>query len=75
MSGQEQVVLDADEIERIVRRIASAIVEQTRGTERLALVGIRRGGVGLASRLAAAIGEIEAREVPVGTVDIALYRD
>jgi pyrimidine operon attenuation protein/uracil phosphoribosyltransferase len=75
VTSGEQVVLDADAIARIVRRIATAIVEQTGGAERLALVGVRRGGVGLARRLAEAIGEAEGREIPVGTVDIALYRD
>lgn len=70
-----EIVLDAAEIARIVRRIAVAIVEQTHGTDRLALVGIRRGGVGLSQRIADAIRELEGAEVPVGTVDIALYRD
>lgn len=74
-SGAEQVVLDADSIARILKRIAVEIVEQTRGAEHLALVGIRRGGVPLAERIASEIAEVEGREVPVGTVDIALYRD
>lgn len=69
------MVLDADAVARIERRIAHAIVEQTGGTERLALVGIRRGGVDLARRLGRAIEEAEGEPVPVGTVDISLYRD
>lgn len=71
----EEVVLDAEGIGRIVRRIASEIVEQTRGAGELALVGIRRGGVPLAQRIASEIARAEGREVPVGTVDIGLYRD
>jgi pyrimidine operon attenuation protein/uracil phosphoribosyltransferase len=70
-----QVVLDAEEIRRIARRIALAIVERTRNSERLALIGIRRGGVGLAARLAAEITAAEQRQVQVGAVDITLYRD
>ncbi len=50
-------------------------MEQVGGVEDLALVGIRRGGVGLTRRLAAAIEELEGCEVPVGSVEIAFYRD
>jgi pyrimidine operon attenuation protein/uracil phosphoribosyltransferase len=71
----EQVVLDADAIARIIRRMASEIVERTRGTPQLALVGIRRGGVPIAARIAAEIARAENREVPTGAVDITLYRD
>jgi len=71
----EQVVLDADGIARILKRIAVEIAEQTRGAENVALVGIRRGGVPLAERIAEEIAAAEGREVPVGTVDITLYRD
>lgn len=69
------MILDADAIDRVVRRMALAIVEQTRGADRLALVGIRRGGVGLADRLAREIQRAEGISVPTGTVDITLYRD
>ncbi len=75
MGAAEHVVLDADAVGRILRRMALEIVEQTRGTESLALVGIRRGGVPVAERIADEIRRAEGREVPVGTVDIALYRD
>lgn len=67
--------MDAEAIARTLRRLAHEIVERTRGTERLALVGIRRGGVPIAERLAAAIEDAESRSVPVGSVEIALYRD
>lgn len=71
----EEVLLDAEAIERGLRRIASEIVERTRGAEHLALVGIRRGGVPVAERLAEAIEAAEGLRVPVGSVDISLYRD
>ncbi len=71
----EQELLDREAIERIVRRLASSILESTGGAAGLALVGIRRGGVPLAHMLAREIAAIEGGGVPVGTVDIALYRD
>ncbi len=71
-------MLDAEEIRRILRRMASSIVEQSHGVDRLALVGVRRGGVGIARRLATLVAEVEARPeaaVALGTIDITLYRD
>lgn len=70
-----ETVLDHDDIARAIRRIASAIVEQTRGARDIALVGIREGGVPLANRLASEIRDREGMRVPVGIVDIAFYRD
>lgn len=70
-----ETVLDADGIARAVRRMASEIVERVGGLGGVALVGVRRGGVPLAARLRAALRELEGADVPVGTVDIALYRD
>lgn len=70
-----ETVLDHDDIGRAIRRIASAIVEQTRGAHELALVGIRGGGVPLVNRLAAELRATEGRRVPIGTVEIAFYRD
>jgi pyrimidine operon attenuation protein / uracil phosphoribosyltransferase len=70
------LVLDRGEIDRTLRRIAAEIVEATsaRGVPSpLGLVGIRRGGVPLARRLAELVGS--DREAPVGTIDITLYRD
>jgi len=55
--------------------MAGEIVERAGGAQRLALVGIRRGGVPLAAKLAEHIEELERMRVPVGAVDIALYRD
>jgi pyrimidine operon attenuation protein/uracil phosphoribosyltransferase len=74
-SSDAHTVLDAEAIARIIRRVSLEIVERTRGTERLALVGIRRGGVPIATRIAAQIQQVEGRTVPVGAVDITLYRD
>ena len=68
-------MLDHDDIARAIKRIASAIVEKTRGAREIALVGIREGGVPLANRLAAEIREREGLRVPLGTVDVAFYRD
>lgn len=70
-----RVLLDNDGVSRGLRRVAGAIVERHRGTEGLVLIGIRRGGVPLAREIARWIRELEARDVPVGTVDITLYRD
>ena len=67
--------MDGDAVLRAIRMLAHEIVDAAGGVERLALVGIRRGGVPLAERLAAAIQEAEGKAVPVGTVEIALYRD
>lgn len=74
MAGDD-LVMDSEAIARTVRRLAHEIVERAHGAGSVALVGIRRGGVPLAERIARAIAEIEGREVPVGTVEIALYRD
>ncbi|MEZ4288216.1 MAG: bifunctional pyr operon transcriptional regulator/uracil phosphoribosyltransferase PyrR [Polyangiales bacterium] len=75
MSKTPQVVLDASAIERIVRRIAVAIVERTADCERLVLVGVRRGGVELAARLQNEIARQGSKRPQLGTVDIAFYRD
>lgn len=75
MARTQKVVLDADAIQRSIRRIAVAILEATSGIEDLTLVGIRRGGVALSARIAEEIAKVEGRMPPVGTVDISLYRD
>jgi pyrimidine operon attenuation protein/uracil phosphoribosyltransferase len=69
------VVLSADDIRRAVRRIAHEIVEHNRGVSSVALVGMHTRGVPLARRLAEAIREFEGDSVPVGELDIGLYRD
>ena len=69
------VILEADAVTRAVRRIAAEVIERVEARHRLAVVGIRRGGVALSERIAAEVGTLEGRAVPTGTVDIALYRD
>ncbi|HUR34711.1 MAG TPA: bifunctional pyr operon transcriptional regulator/uracil phosphoribosyltransferase PyrR [Vicinamibacterales bacterium] len=69
------VVLDADRIGRTLTRIAHEIVERRRGVDDLAFVGIQRRGVPLARRLASLVGGIAGAEIPVGALDITLYRD
>lgn len=68
-------LMSASEVERTLIRLAHEIVEKNNGVEDLALVGIRRRGVPLAERLSKIIQRIEKRPVPVGTLDITLYRD
>ncbi len=68
-------VMDADDIRRAVQRVAHEIVERNKGASNLVLVGIRTRGVPLSLRLAKAISSIEGTEVPVGKLDITLYRD
>ena len=63
------------DLRRAIRRMAHEVVERNRGAEGLMIVGLQRRGVPLAERLAAAIVEIEGVQVPVGALDINLYRD
>jgi pyrimidine operon attenuation protein/uracil phosphoribosyltransferase len=71
----EKLVFDAAMMRRSIRRIAHEVLEQNQGTERLLVVGIQTRGVNLAQRLAHCIEEIEAVKVPMGKLDITLYRD
>jgi pyrimidine operon attenuation protein/uracil phosphoribosyltransferase len=68
-------ILDKDSICRALMRIAHEILEKNKGIENLCLVGIRNRGVYLAKRLAECIKKIEDKDVPVGVLDITLYRD
>ncbi len=68
-------VMDADAVRRAVTRIAHEIIERNAGLDDVVLVGLQTGGVELARSLAAALSEIEGVEVPVGTLDVAFYRD
>lgn len=72
---KRHTVLSAEDIRRAIRRIAHEIVERNRGLDALVLVGMRTRGVPLARRLADALLEFEGRSVPVGALDIGLYRD
>ncbi|MGM0577310.1 MAG: bifunctional pyr operon transcriptional regulator/uracil phosphoribosyltransferase PyrR [Myxococcota bacterium] len=71
----QRILLDADGIRRALRRIAREIVESTGGVERLAVVGIHRGGVHLGRRLVDLIEEDEGIRPAEGMIDITLYRD
>ena len=62
------VLMDEATVERTVTRIAHEILEKNHGTDNLALIGVRRGGVPIARRLAECIREIEGKEVPVGEI-------
>jgi pyrimidine operon attenuation protein/uracil phosphoribosyltransferase len=67
--------MSADDIRRALTRIAHEIVEKNRGAGELVLLGILRKGAPLAGRLQGLIRQFEGVEVPVGTLDITLYRD
>lgn len=69
------MLADGAAAERILRRIAHEIAERNHGVGDLALVGIRTGGLLLAERLCALLGELEGTAPPLGAVDISLYRD
>lgn len=67
--------MDAGDISRGLKRVAHEIAERNRGVENLVLVGIPRRGAPLAERVAAHLQQIEGCEVPVGVLDVSLYRD
>jgi pyrimidine operon attenuation protein/uracil phosphoribosyltransferase len=68
-------VMDADAVRRAVTRIAHEIIERNAGLDEVAIVGLQTGGVTLARDLAEALTRIDGTEVPVGTLDVAFYRD
>ncbi len=68
-------IMDKKSIQRALMRIAHEILEKNRGTEGLCIVGIRTRGVVLAERVNECIKQIEGSTVPVGILDITLYRD
>ena len=72
---ERRVLADEAAVSRMLRRLASEIVEKAGGTGDLALVGIRTGGLTLAERLCQLIESVEGRRPPLGAVDITLYRD
>jgi len=75
MAKAETAILDQAGITRAATRIAHEILEYNKGCENLALIGIRTGGDHLAALLREKISEIEGVEVPIGAVDITMYRD
>jgi pyrimidine operon attenuation protein / uracil phosphoribosyltransferase len=72
---EKKQLLSATEIDRTLQRLAHEIVEKSAGTKDLALIGVRRRGVPLSQRLAKTIRGFADVDVPVGTLDITLYRD
>lgn len=72
---EKRQLLSAEEISRTLNRLAHEIVEKSGGAQDLALIGVRRRGVPLSERLARAIQGFAQIHVPVGTLDITLYRD
>ena len=68
-------ILDQEAIRRAVLRIAHEVLEKNKGTENLCIVGIRTRGAVLAGRLKECVKQIEGTEIPVGILDITLYRD
>jgi pyrimidine operon attenuation protein/uracil phosphoribosyltransferase len=68
-------LMNKNDIDRALIRMAHEIIEKNKGTRKLCLVGIQRGGVHLAKRLASKIKLIEKKDIPVGSLDIAFYRD
>jgi pyrimidine operon attenuation protein / uracil phosphoribosyltransferase len=72
---EKRQILSAAEIDRTLNRLAHEIVEKTGGAKDLALIGVRRRGVPLSERLAKIMRTSSGIEVPVGTLDITLYRD
>ncbi|MDQ0155943.1 pyrimidine operon attenuation protein/uracil phosphoribosyltransferase [Robertmurraya andreesenii] len=72
---KKAVVLDEQAIRRALTRIAHEIIEKNKGIEGCVLVGIRTRGIFLARRLAERIQQIEGAQIPVGELDITLYRD
>ena len=73
--GSAVPVMNGDDMRRALTRIAHEIIEKNRGASELVLVGIQRKGAPLAARLQELIRRIEGVEVPVGMLDITLYRD
>ena len=70
-----RIVLDSRDITRALSRISHEILENNKGAESLVLLGIPTRGVHLARRIASRIQSIEGLEIPVGSLDVTMYRD
>jgi pyrimidine operon attenuation protein/uracil phosphoribosyltransferase len=75
LTREKSQLMSASEIDRTLVRLAHEVLERSRDLDRLAFVGIKRRGVPLAQRLARKIETLEKRTIPVGILDINLYRD
>jgi pyrimidine operon attenuation protein / uracil phosphoribosyltransferase len=73
--GDGRTVLDTRDISRALTRIAHEILERNKGSENLVLLGIPSRGVPLARRIAARIASVEGVDIPVGSLDVTMYRD
>jgi pyrimidine operon attenuation protein/uracil phosphoribosyltransferase len=74
-TGPARPVLEAPDIARVLTRIAHEVVERAKGAEDVVLLGIPTRGAHLARRLAAKLGDVTGRDIPVGSLDITMYRD
>lgn len=75
MTSATRIVLDAADISRAITRIAHEILERSKGSQDLVILGIPTRGADVAERLRSKISEIEGREIPLGRLDITLHRD
>jgi len=75
MKKNKVEVLDQEGMTRVIKRIAHEIAEQNHGVDNLAIIGIKSRGAYIAQRVAAKLKDIEKQDVPVGALDITLYRD
>ena len=73
--AEKAQIMDEQAINRAVTRISHEIIEKNKGINDLVLIGIQRRGVPLAHRIAQKIKEVEGATIPVGILDITLYRD
>lgn len=69
------LVLSSEDLRRCLVRIAHEIVEHNRGTESLVIIGLQTGGVALAVRIVEELARFEPSPIPLGTLDVAFYRD
>jgi len=74
-NNEKAVIMDEQAMQRAITRIAHEIIERNKGVDNLVLIGIQRRGVPLARRISQKIFDVEGVEVPVGVLDITLYRD
>ncbi len=72
---EKRQLLSAEEVNRTLQRLAHEIIEKSEGAKDLAIIGVRRRGVTLADRLVRSIRAFSRADVPMGILDIALYRD
>jgi len=73
--SEKAQIMDATAIQRALTRVAHEIIEKNKGTANLVLIGLRSRGVDLARRLSHRLKEIDGGQIPVGALDITLYRD